>query len=76
MARFADRRPSSNGREASATVAEVEAAFHRDLVRTIRERTGRRVAAWQEAARVGRRDTAGRLRRRVAHGGGLSRARR
>ena len=29
---------------------DVEAAFHRDLVRTIRERTGRRVGAWQEAA--------------------------
>lgn len=36
-----------------STVADVEAAFHRDLVRMIRERTGRRVGAWQEAAQAG-----------------------
>jgi hexosaminidase len=32
---------------------DVEATFHRDVVRTIRERTGRHVAAWQEAAESG-----------------------
>ena len=35
------------------SAAEVEAAFHRDLVRAIRDRTGRRVGAWQEAAQSG-----------------------
>lgn len=34
-------------------VSDVEAAFHRDLVATIRDRTGRRVGAWQEAAEAG-----------------------
>jgi len=32
---------------------DVEAAFHRDVVRTIRDRTGRHAAAWQEAAESG-----------------------
>jgi hexosaminidase len=36
-----------------ATTRDVEAAFHRDVVRRIRDRTGRRVAAWQEAAESG-----------------------
>jgi hexosaminidase len=36
-----------------ATARDVEAEFHRDVVRTIRARTGRRVAAWQEAAESG-----------------------
>ena len=35
------------------TAVEVEAAFHRELVRTIRDRTGRSVGAWQEAAQAG-----------------------
>jgi hexosaminidase len=34
-------------------VDRVEATFHRDVVRTIRERSGRRIAAWQEAAESG-----------------------
>jgi hexosaminidase len=33
-----------------STIADVEASFHRDVVDTIRQRTGRRVGAWQEAA--------------------------
>jgi hexosaminidase len=36
-----------------SSTKDVEAAFHRDVVRTIRERTGRHVAAWQEAAQSG-----------------------
>jgi hexosaminidase len=36
-----------------SNVDDVEAAFHRDLVRAIRERSGRRIAAWQEAAESG-----------------------
>jgi hexosaminidase len=40
-------------RRGLASVADVEAAFHRELVGTIRERTGRRIAAWQEAAESG-----------------------
>ena len=36
-----------------SSVTEVEAAFHRQLVTTVRERTGRRIGAWQEAAESG-----------------------
>jgi hexosaminidase len=36
-----------------ASVADVEAEFHRDLVKTIRRRSGRRVGGWQEAALAG-----------------------
>jgi len=39
-------------RDLSST-RDVEAAFHRDVVRVIRERAGRSVAAWQEAAESG-----------------------
>jgi hexosaminidase len=46
VAEFMDVHGLSNARD-------VEAAFHRDVVRVIRQRTGRRVAAWQEAAESG-----------------------
>jgi hexosaminidase len=46
VAEFMDARDLSSARD-------VEAAFHRDIVRVIRERTGRSVAAWQEAAESG-----------------------
>jgi hexosaminidase len=39
-------------RDLSST-KQVEGAFHSDVVRTIRERVGRRIAAWQEAAESG-----------------------
>jgi hexosaminidase len=35
------------------TVADVEAAFHRDLLEIVRTRTGRQVGAWEEAAFAG-----------------------
>lgn len=36
-----------------ASTREIEGFFHRELVATIRARTGRRVGAWQEAAESG-----------------------
>jgi hexosaminidase len=35
------------------TTRDVEAHFHRELVRLVRERTGRSIGAWQEAAESG-----------------------
>ncbi len=40
-------------RDRLSSVADVESAFHRRLVAMIRERTGRRIGAWQEAAESG-----------------------
>lgn len=40
-------------RRGLSTTSDVEAAFHRDLIETIRARTGRRIGAWQEAAESG-----------------------
>jgi hexosaminidase len=37
----------------ATTTRELEAVFHRDLVALIRDRTGRQVGAWQEAAESG-----------------------
>jgi hexosaminidase len=39
--------------EGATTTADIEAAFHRQLVSLISERHGRRVGAWQEAAESG-----------------------
>jgi len=47
---IADRFMHEHG---ASSTQEVEAAFHSELVLTIRERTGRSVAAWQEAAESG-----------------------
>lgn len=40
-------------RHGLSTTREIEAHFHRELVTTVRERSGRRIGAWQEAAESG-----------------------